>query len=138
MSRRVGLAFALLLFATCGAATAQRLDPSSQDALASVLRILQDPALRSGAISGNAQMATADQQIQALTAGSPALTQEMYDLAGSIFEDLTRAGGGDVQAISQALARAQADPVDFAAMLSPRTLERLHALAAKLPDQPRR
>jgi hypothetical protein len=138
MARRLGVALAVLMMATCGEATAQRLDPSSQDALAAVLRILQDPAARSGAISGNPAMTAADQRVQSLTAGSPALTQEVYDLAGRIFEDLTRAGGGDAQAMSQALARAQADPAGFAAMLSPRTLELLSALATKLSDQPRR
>ena len=128
----------VLLTLACGCAGAQALDPTSQEALASVLRMLQDPALRSGPIAGHAQAGTADQQIQSLTGGSAALTQEVYELAGQIFEDLARASGGDVQAMNQALARAQGDPAGFAAMLSPRTLERLRALAVKLSDRPRR
>jgi hypothetical protein len=136
MARRIGVVLAVVLMVTCGEAVAQNLDPASQDALASVLRILQDPTLR-GAVAGNAQAAAAAEQIQSLTGGSPALTQDVYDLAGRMFEDLTRASGGDVQAMSQTLTRAQADPGGFAAMLSPRTLELLAALAVKLSDQPR-
>jgi len=49
-----------------------------------------------------------------------------------IFEDIARSSGGDVQAINQVLARAQADPASLAVSLSPSTLARLHALAEKL------
>ncbi len=128
----------VLLALTCGVAPGQAVDPGSQDALAAVLRMLNDPALRGAAVAGSAQAGAAAAQIQSLTQGSPALTQEVYELAGEIFEDLTRASGGDVQALSQALAQAQADPTGLAAMLSPRTLERLRALAIKLSDEPRR
>lgn len=128
---------AMLLAVTCGEAAAQRLDPAAQDALGSVLRMLQDPTLRSGAIAGNAQAEASARQVESLTRGSPALTQDVYDLAGRIFEDLTRASGGDAQAMSETLTRAQADPGGFAAMLSPRTLELLRALAGKVSDQPR-
>jgi hypothetical protein len=127
-----------LLVLAGGGAGAQARDPTSQEALAAVLRMLQDPALRGGAIAGNAQAATADRQIQSLTGGSVALTQEVYELAGQIFEDLARGSGGDEQVMSQTLARAQGDPDGFAAMLSPRTLDRLRALAVKLSDRPRR
>jgi hypothetical protein len=128
---------AVLLALACGAAGAQALDPTSQGALSSVLRMLQDPALRNASIGGNAGAETADQQIQTLTGGSAVLTQEVYELAGQVFEDLTRGSGGDTQVMSQALGRAQTDPAGFASMLSPRTLERLRALGVKLSDQPR-
>ncbi len=127
----------VLLTLACGRAGAQALDATSQEALASVLRMLQDPALRNGLMAGNTQAGKADQQIQSLTGGSAALTQEVYELAGQIFEDLVRGSGGDERVMSQALTRAQADPAGFAAMLSPRTLERLRALAVKLSDRPR-
>jgi hypothetical protein len=130
--------FLALTYAGLGVAGAQTLDPSSQDALAAVLQVLRDPALRSGAIAADPQAQAADAQVRALTRGSAALTQEVYELAGQIFEELTRASGGDVQGMSQALARAQADPAGLAAVLSPRTLERLRALGTSLADQPRR
>jgi len=127
----------VLLTLACGRAGAQALDPTSQEALASVLQMLQDPALRNGLMAGNTQAGKADQQIQSLTGGSAALTQEVYELAGQIFEDLVRGSGGDEKVMSQTLTRAQADPAGFAAMLSPQTLERLRALAVKLSDRPR-
>ena len=123
---------------TGGVAAGQALDPASQEALGAVLRMLQDPALRAGAIASSPEAAAADRQLQSLAGGSPALTQEIYDLAGQIFEDLARGSGGDANAMTQALARGQSDPAAFAAMLSPRTLERLRALSIKLSDQPRR
>jgi hypothetical protein len=135
--RRSVLAGVLLMCAG-GLARAQTLDPSSQKALGAVLQLLGDPALRSGAMADNPQSRAADAQIRGLTGGSDALTQQVYELAGQIFEDLTRASGGDAQVISQTLARAQADPAGLAAVLSPRTLERLRALATSLPDQPQR
>jgi hypothetical protein len=127
----------VLLTLACGWAGAQALDPTSQEALASVLRMLQDPVLRTGLMAGNTEAGKADQQIQSLTGGSATLTQEVYELAGQIFEDLVRGSGGDEQVVSQALTRAQADPASFAAMLSPGTLERLRTLAVKLSDRPR-
>ncbi len=131
------VAGALLALTTSGT-YGQVLDPASQEGLAAVLRMLRDPALRSGALAESTQAGAVDTQIQSLAGGSAALTQEFYDLAGRIFEEVTRASGGDVLALSQALARAQADPAGFAATLSPEILDRLHALAIKLSDQSRR
>lgn len=128
------VAGALLALTTSGT-YGQALDPASQEGLAAVLRMLRDPALRSSALAESAQAGALDAQIQSLTGGSATLTQEFYDLAGRIFEEVTRASGGDVLAMSQALARAQADPAGFAATLSPEILDRLHALAIKLSDQ---
>jgi hypothetical protein len=127
-----------LLALTSGVVTGQTLDPASHEALAAVLRMLNDPALRGAAIAGSPQAGAAAAQIDALTKGSPALTQEVYALAGEIFEDLTRGSGGDAQAMGQALARGQGDPAGLSAMLSPRTLEHLRALSIKLSDEPRR
>ena len=127
----------VLLTLACGRAGAQALDPTSQEALASVLLMLRDPALRNGLMAGHPQAGEADRQIQSLTGRSAALTQEVYELAGHIFEDLVRGSGGDEAVMSQTLTRAQADPAGFAAMLSPGTLERLRALAVKLSDRPR-
>lgn len=128
----------VLLALTSGVARGQAVDPASQEALAAVLRMLNDPGLRAAAIAGSPQAGAAAAQIESLTQGSPALTQDVYALAGHIFEDLTRASGGDAQALGQALTRAQADPASLGAMLSPRTLEHLRALAIKLSDAPRR
>jgi len=128
----------LTLLAAPLLAGAQSLDSASQEALAAVLRMLQDPALRAGAIASDPNAAAADRQLRGLAADNPAVTQELYDLAAQIFEDLTRGAGGDAQAMTQSLARAQSDPAAFAALLSPRTLERLRALSIKLSDQPRR
>lgn len=132
------LAAALLVALSTGLASAQATDPASAEALAAVLHMLRDPALRGGAIAESPQGRAADAEVQALTRGAPALNQEVYELAAMVFEDLTRASGGDVGAMSEALSRAQADPAGFAATLSPRTLERLRALGSKLPDPPRR
>ena len=125
------LVVAALALTGCPAG-AQALDPGSQEALGTVLRMLQEPAARSAASAGDARSGAADAQIQSLTHGSPALTQEVYELAGQIFEDIARSSGGDVQAINQVLARAQADPASLAVSLSPSTLARLRALAEKL------
>jgi len=132
------LALTLLAFTLAGGvAGAQTLDPASQEALDVVLRLLQDPAPRGGAIASSPDGAAADRQLRGLAGNDPALMQQIYDLAGAIFEELARGSGGDANAMTQALTRGQSDPAAFASMLSPRTLERLRALSIKLSDQPR-
>jgi hypothetical protein len=133
--------FAVLLLAPAvagGVAHAQALDAASEEALGAVLRMLQDPALRAGAVAGSPAAAAAERRVPGLAAADPAVVQEFYDLAADVFEDLARGVSGDADAMGRALARGEGDPAGFAAMLSPRTLERLRALAITLSDQPRR
>lgn len=125
-----------LLLGSAMALDAQTLDPASQEALAATLRLLRDPALRGPAISGSPQAAGIDSQLQSLT-GSPQLTQEVYELAAEIFNDLARNSGGDAGRMSQALEDARRDPAAFAAMLSPATLQKLREIAVKISDRPR-
>jgi hypothetical protein len=113
-------------------ATAQALDPASAKALAATLRLLQDPAQRNAVIAGNPQAAATDQRIQTLL-GSQALQEEFDALTAAIFAELVQGSGGDAGRMTQALAAAQADPAGFLASLSPQTVERLHAFAAKIP-----
>ena len=77
-----------------------------------------------------------DQQVRAL-AGSDALTQELYALAGQVLTELARSTGGDPQKMLQLLERAKTDPAGFAAMLSPATQQRLAHLSVKLSDSKR-
>lgn len=135
--RRLAPAFALaLMLAPAPPAVAQALDPAAADALASTLRMLLDPALRSAALAGHPQAAQLDQQVRALT-GSEALTQELFALAADVFRELTHATGGDAATMAQTLDRGRADPGSFAPMLSPPTLERLRQLAMRISDQRR-
>jgi len=117
-------------------AQSQSLDPTSQDALDKTLRMLLDPAARSGEVSRSTQGAAVDQQVRAL-AGSEALTQEVYALAGQVLSELVQSTGGDTQKMLQALDRAKSDPAGFAALLSPATQQQLRELAVKLSDKPR-
>ena len=117
-------------------APAQSLDPASQEAIDQTLRILLDPAARSAEVSRTPQGAAADQQVRAL-AGSEALSQEVYALAGQVLSELVQSTGGDTQKMLQALDRARTDPAAFAALLSPATQQRLRELAVKLSDKPR-
>jgi hypothetical protein len=126
----------LLLFGSAARLSAQTLDPAGQEALAATLKLLRDPALRTPAISGNPQAAGIEKQIQGLT-GSPPLTQEFYELAAQVFNDLTKNSGGDVGKMSAALDRAKADPAAFTALLSAETLQRLRELAVKISDRRR-
>ena len=80
--------------------------------------------------------AAIDQQVRAL-AGSDALTQEFYAVAGQILTELVQNTGGDAQKMLQAVERAKTDPAGFATMLSPATLQRLRDLSVKLSDQKR-
>ena len=130
------LVFIVTLGGAAAAATAQALDQASTEALAATLRMLADPAARGAAIGANPGATAADKQVQSL-GGSPALTQQLYELAGQIFEELARNSGGDVAKMTESLQRAQSDPAGFAAMLSPRTLDRLRELATKISDQRR-
>lgn len=126
----------LILLAPAAPAFAQqRLDPASTEALGTVLRMLANPAQRGAAVAADPQASAADARIRALAGDK--LMEEFYGLAGQIFEDLTRASGGDVSEMSEALSRAQSDPAAFAAMLSPATLAKLQAFAAKMSDQKR-
>jgi hypothetical protein len=127
---------ALIALASMGAAAAQPLDPSSQDALNKTLQILLDPGARSAEIAKSPAGAAMDQQVRAL-AGSDALTQEFYAVAGQVLADLAQNTGGDAQKMLQAVERAKTDPAGFAAMLSPATQQRLHDLSVKLSDKKR-
>jgi len=98
--------------------------------------VLRDPALRSPAVAGSPRAAAIDTEVRAMT-GSPQLTQEFYDLAATIFEELAKSSGGDPNTMRETLERAAEDPAAFAALLSPATLDRLRALAVKISDRPR-
>ncbi len=118
---RTLVALALVLLAAAPLA-GEAPDPAVQEALAATLRVVRDPALCSPAV--------------AMT-GSPQLTQEFYDLAATIFEELAKSSGGDPNTMRETLERAAEDPAAFAALLSPATLDRLRALAVKISDRPR-
>jgi hypothetical protein len=133
---RLLAAAALLVGLAAVPAQSQSLDPTSQDALDKTLRMLLDPAARSGEVSRSTQGAAVDQQVRAL-AGSEALTQEVYALAGQVLSELVQSTGGDTQKMLQALDRAKSDPAGFAALLSPATQQQLRELAVKLSDKPR-
>lgn len=134
---RIALVLSLALLCAAPPLAAQTLDPASQEALAATLMMLRDPALRGPAISGNAQAAGIDRQVQGMVGGSPQLAQEFYELAAEIFDELAQGTGGDVVRLNEALERAKSDPAAFATLLSPATLERLRALALKISDRPR-
>ena len=131
--RRLVLAGGLIALAAVGEAAAQALDPSSQDALNKTLQILLDPGARSAELAKNSAGTAMDQQVRAL-AGSDALTQEFYAVAGQVLTDLAQNTGGDAQKMLQAVERAKTDPSGFAAMLSPATQQRLRDLSVKLSD----
>ena len=133
--RRAFLA-ALIALAAEGAAAAQPLDSTSQEALNKTLQILLDPNVRGGELAKNLQGAAVDQQVRAL-AGSDALTQELYAVAGQVLTELVQNTGGDAQKMLQVVERAKTDPTAFAAMLSPATLQRLRDLSVKLSDKQR-
>jgi hypothetical protein len=135
---RPGLALVAVLLALgpAGPAVAQKLDPASQDALDKTLQILLDPQVRSGELAKSSQGAAVDQQVRAL-AGSDALAQEFYAVAGAMLTELTQSTGGDPQKMLQAVDRAKTDPAGFAAMLSPATLQRLRDLSVKISDTKR-
>jgi hypothetical protein len=127
---------ALLAWAAVGPAAAQKLDPAAQDALDKTLQILLDPQARSGDLAKNSQGAAVDQQVRAL-AGSDALAQELYAVAGDVLRELAQVSGGDPQKMLQAVDRARTDPAGFAAMLSPATQQRLRDLSVKISDTKR-
>ena len=133
---RLFLLGALAALAAAGPAAAQALDPSSQDALDKTLQILLDPNARAGEFAKNSQGTAVDQQVRAL-AGSDALTQEFYAVAGQVLTELVQNTGGDAQKMLQAVERAKTDPAGFAAMLSPATQQRLRDLSVKLSDTKR-
>ena len=132
----VGLVVAVLAWVMLGPAAAQPLDPASQSALDKTLQILLDPQARSGELSKSSEGSAVDQQVRAL-AGSDALTQEIYQIAGEVLKELAQSTGGDPQKMLLAVDRARTDPAGFAAMLSPATLQRLRDLSVKMSDAKR-
>ena len=133
---RAAFVVALLAWAAAGPAAAQKLDAASQDALDKALQVLLDPQTRSGELAKNSQGAAMDQQVRAL-AGSDALTQELYQVAGEVLKELAQGTGGDPQKMLLAVDGARTDPAGFAAMLSPATLQRLRDLSVKISDTKR-
>ena len=137
LRRRVVMGLlATLVFGTAAAAPAQSLDGASSEALAAVLRMLQDPVARGSALAANPDAAAIDRNVQALT-GSSAMTQEFYVLAGLVFTDLVQGSGGDLTRMRQSLADGQRDPAGFAAFLSPSTLQYLQDLSGRIGDRKR-
>jgi hypothetical protein len=134
MQALLALAVTVLVCLTAGPVLPQKLDPASQEALDKTLRILLDPTARTGEAARSSQGAAADQQARAL-AGSEALTQELYALAGDVLSELVQNTGGDSQKMLQLLERAKTDPAGFAALLSPATQQRLRDLSVKLSDR---
>ncbi len=134
--RRLVLAGTLFALASLGEAAAQAVDPTSQDALNKTLQILLDPGARNAEIAKSPVGSAMDQQVRTL-AGSDALTQEFYAVAGQILTELVQNTGGDAQKMLQVVERAKTDPAGFAAMLSPATLQRLRDLSVKLSDHKR-
>jgi hypothetical protein len=130
-----GFVVALTLAGATGA-SAQALDGASTEALAAVLRMLQDPVARGNALAANPDAAAIDQNVQALT-GSAALTQEFYVLAGLVFTDLVQGSSGDLTRMRQSLTDGQRDPAGFAAFLSPPTLQYLRDLSGRIGDRKR-
>ena len=120
----------LVAGAALAPATAQGLDPASAQALAATLRMLQDPALRSGALAGSGQASAIDRQMQGML--TPELQQEFYAIAAEIFADLVRNSAGDPGKLGQALEAGRGDPAAFTMLLSASTLERLRAFSAKV------
>ena len=135
-SGRLAILALLALLALGVPAHAQQLDAASAEALAATLRILQDPAQRGAAIAKDPKAAAIDSQMRGMMGGDKHMA-EFYELAAQIFEDLTRGSGGDAQKMMQALERGRSDPAGLAAMLSPRTLDRLRELSSKISDRPR-
>lgn len=113
---------ALLAAPTVSAGT---LDRESADALSETLRSLQDAPGAGGP--------ALDPRLRALEA-SPALSRELYELAGRVLTELAERSGGDPQKMSDALERARKDPEGFASSLSPATRERLRALSSRVPS----
>ena len=130
-----GLLAALSVVTPC-LAPAQALDGPSAEALAAVLRTLQDPLSRGQALAASPDAAAMDQNMKALT-GSADLADEFYVLAGLVFTDLVQDSGGDLTRMRQSLAEGQRDPAGFAAFLSPPTLQHLHDLAGRIGDRKR-
>ena len=132
----VALVAAVLAWAMLVPAAAQPLDPASQSALDKTLQILLDPQARSGELSKSSEGTAVDEQVRAL-AGSDALTQEIYQVAGEVLKELAQSTGGDPQKMLLAVDRERTDPAGFAAMLSPATLQRLRDLSVKMSDAKR-
>jgi hypothetical protein len=139
LSARQGAAALVLAVALAGAwpLAAQPPGPAGSEALAAAVRTLLDPALRSAVLAGNPPGGALGRQVRALTGGSDALTQEFFALAADVLQELTQATGGDPAALAQTLDGARSDPGTFAAMLSPRTQERLRRLSVAISDQRR-
>src|SRR5438128_10370696 len=132
---RTLVALALVLLAAAPLA-GEAPDPAVQEAVAVTLRVLRDPALRSPAVAGSPRAAAIDTEVRAMT-GSPQLTQEFYDLAATIFEELATSSGGAPNTMRETLERAAEDPAAFAPLPSPAALARLRPLAAQISDWPR-
>jgi hypothetical protein len=66
---------------------------------------------------------------------TPELQAEFYALAAAVFADVVQGAGGDVGKMTQALEAGRGDPTGFVAKLSPQTLERLRAFAARVGEK---
>ncbi|HKZ06969.1 MAG TPA: hypothetical protein VJU81_16015 [Methylomirabilota bacterium] len=139
MGRFISVAALVLvtLVAAAPPAPAQSLDPASAEALAAVLRMLQDPVARGAGIAANPEAAAIDRNMRAMTGGSSALMDEFYVLVAEVFTDLVQGSGGDLTRMQKSLAEGQRDPAGFAAFLSPATLQHLRDLSSRITDQKR-
>src|SRR5437016_13796075 len=114
---RTLVALALVLLAAAPLA-GEAPDPAVQEALAATLRVLRDPALRSPAVAGSPRAAAIDTEVRAMT-GSPQLTQEVYDLAATSFQEVAKRPRRGPNTERDTLHGAGEDPAPGAALASP-------------------
>jgi hypothetical protein len=117
-----GLSLAVLL--ATSVAGAEPLDDASADALQQTL----------GTLRQGARTQPLDGRLGAIEQ-SPAMQQELNDLAAAVFSELAAEHGGDPDAMAAALARGKNDPAGFAASLSPATRAKLEKLSRQLEDR---
>lgn len=107
----------------------QKSDQSSEEALREVVKLLTSPNARQKVIVQDKKAQEADDFLQQV---GGAFSEDMYQLAGTIFQSLFSQTGGNADKMDEILSKAKKDPASFINSLPPDQIKALRDLASKI------
>ncbi len=108
---------------------AETLTPAQEKALAGAIEELTHPAKRAEALKKSPKAAESDKFVKEV---GGEYSEDLYQLAGKLMENLTREGHGDPDQMDQILEKARKDPEGFAKTFTPEQKRLLKELGQKI------
>jgi hypothetical protein len=132
--KKSGLIAVSLFFIFLGS-VAKAEDAASVSALADTQTMLQNPAQRNKIIKDNPTAQSVDASVKSLT-GNSKTTDEVYQLAGKVLEDLVKETGGDPVKMMEIMSKAQTDPKSLMDHVSEQNKQDFHSVSSEIENSP--